>query len=156
MELSTVKKIFNMAIASGWEETLGIQEIIDGTGFKIMKTIGSGKIYLTCDSLGVMIESDEYFNKKLKEEKENNYYGTYSFLEGEARDLLNYFKNTLEIKRMMIYDNILELLEKGRRIVVLNPERKRHITGDKEKYLYNKITEALKDNTKKPYFRIVY
>ena len=156
MELSTVKKIFNMAIASGWEETLGIQEVIDGTGFKIMKTLGSGKVYLTCDSFGVMVETDKYFNKKLKEEKEGNYYGTYSFLEDEARDLLDYFKNTLEIKRMMIYDNILDLLGKGRRIVILNPVRKRNLSGNKEKYLYNKITEALKNDTKKPYFQIVY
>ena len=103
-----------------------------------------------------MIEKDEYFRKELKKEKAGNYYGTYSFLEDEARDLLNYFKNTLEIKRMMIYDNILELLEKGRRIVVLNPERKRKLTGNKEKYLYNNITEALKNKEKRAYFQIVY
>ena len=156
MELSTLKKIFNMAIASGWEEILGMQEVVDGTGFKIMKTLGSGKIYLTCNSWGIMVETDKYFSDELKEEKENNCYGGYSFLEGEARDLLNYFKNTLEIKRMMIYDNILGLLEKGRRIVVLNPERKRKLSGNKEKYLYNKITEALKNKEKRAYFQIVY
>ncbi len=123
--LEKVHIVFKRAIKSGWIETLSISELIDGSGFSIMKRCGSGIININCNGDYFYIERDEYFSKGLKEEKQKSEYGRYGFLEDEAKELLRQFRNTYEGKTSLMYGNILSLLEKGKKVYVLNETRKR-------------------------------
>ena len=154
MKLMSIKKVLKSAIESGWEETVGIQEIVNGTGFKVLKSCGSGVISVTCDDCGVSIRADKYFEKELNKEKKKGEYGHYSFLVDEAEELMKRLKSTYEMKFAIIYNNIILLLQKGRKIYVLNNGRERQATEDREKYITKKIKKCLKNENKKAFWRV--
>lgn len=150
--LEKVNVVFKRAIKSGWIESLAISELIDGSGFLIIKKCGTGIISVTCNGAYFYIDRDEYFVKGLKEEREKSEYGHYGFLEDEAKELLRQFKNTYEGKASLMYENISDLLEKGRKVFVLNETRKRECTESKKDYLVRKIQESLKLEHKTGYW----
>lgn len=146
--------VFKRAIKSGWEEVLSIPELMDGSGFKLLKKSGTGTICINCTGEYFWIEKDKYFLKALNEEKEKCEYGHYSFLADEAVELLEQFRNTYEGKAVVMYDNILGLLEKGKKIFVLNDVRRRECSENKQDYLIRKIKESLRVEHKIGYWSV--
>lgn len=152
MELSTILKIKNIAIQSGWE----LIPTLNNKSFSLIKTSGTGLIRLNVSKCWVDIETNEYFKKMREEEKDSGELGYYSFLYDEAKDLMKLFDNTLELKASLIFNNIIAKLQKGYKIKILNKKRHVEIKGDKVDYIKRRIRKVLKSERKHAVFQIIY
>ena len=156
MELSTVKKVFRIALISGWQETFALRDLLGDENFTLTKFCGTGQIEIHVSSNLIALEINDYFNEKKKEEENKGEFGYYSFLYKEAQDLIKLFENTFEFKASLIFDNIINKLQNGCKIKVLNKKRHVEIKGDKVKYIKKRIRKALKSKEKQAVFQIVY
>ena len=152
MELSTLLKTKDIAVKSGWE----LFPTLNNKSFRLIKTSGTGVIKLNISESWVDIETNEYFDKKRKEEKDSGELGYYSFLYEEAKDLMKLFENTFEFKASLIFENILCKLQNGCKIKVLNKKRHVEIKGDKAEYIKKRIRKVLKSDRKQAVFQIIY